>query len=447
MCDSGSQQPNKSARSLLPYLLAAALFGTWLLSACQGSGAAPVGEESVTSTDGPVTTESAATLTGASDTVDPGEDRQLVIWAPDFFSRDREASSDRVMDAAFAQFEQRHPSTRIEVQPKALAGETSVFAYLRSAQRVAPDILPDIVLLNASELWQAAELGLISTLTSDDVAGMAEFYPFAIQAVAYNGEIWGVPYVSDLLHAIDQHAATDATPLTWADLLASDSTYLFPAGSRDGYANDSVLLQYVGAGGQLLEDGTVSNPDAMEAVFEFYLRGIQQGNIPAEIEQYAGLNSVWQAFGDGRADMADTSSTLLLSQGDPVAEMAYTPAPTLTGEPVTLANTWAFAILTTDPEQRVLAIDLLATVLDPAVHGAWSQFVHRLPTQRAALEEWTSGSDYFAYLRDRMVPVAISAPNGRLYEEFTVRLQDALRGILNGSLTPAEAVLEVRAGP
>ena len=401
----------------------------------------------MTSTGVPAIEESAAIVTGANDTADPREDRQLVIWTPDFFSRDREASSDQVMDAALAQFEQKHPSTRVEVQPKALTGETSVFAYLRSAQRVAPDILPDIVLLNVSELWQTAELGLITSLTANDIAGMADFYPFATQAVTYNGEIWGVPYVTDLLHAVDQRAATDATLLTWADLLASDSTYLFPAGSRDGYANDSVLLQYVGAGGQLLEDGTVSNPDALEAVFEFYLSGIQQGNIPAEVEQYAGLNSVWQAFGDGRADMADTSSTLLLSEGDPIAELGYTSVPTLTGEPVTLANTWAFAILTTDPEQRELAIELLATVLDPAVHGAWSQFVHRLPTQRAALEEWTSGSAYFAYLRDQMVPVAISAPNGRLYEEFTVRLQDALRGVLNGSLTPAEAVLEVRAGP
>jgi ABC-type glycerol-3-phosphate transport system substrate-binding protein len=303
------------------------------------------------------------------------------------------------------------------------------------------------VLLDAAELWQTAELGLIMPLTADEAAMLNQLYPFAVQGVTYGGQIWGVPYVADLIHAAYQRAAIDEALLTWADLLESNHTYLFPAGSRDGYANASVLLQYVGAGGQLLEDGTVSNPDALEAVFEFYLSGMEQGHIPSEIEQYAGLNSVWRAFEEGLADMVDTSSTLLLNESDPAAEMGYASVPTLTGDSTTLANTWAFSIVSTDPDQRQLALDLVATLLDPTVQGAWSQFVHRLPTQPAALDQWASGSEYHLFLRDQMVPVAISVPNGRLFEQFTVRLQDALRGVLTGSLTPADAVLEVRAGP
>jgi ABC-type glycerol-3-phosphate transport system substrate-binding protein len=417
------------------------------LGACR-AGSPPAVEQ--TPTDLATDQALVATQTTESDSVEPppvAGDRQLVVWAPDFFLRSQENSADRTIDAALTQFEQNRPGVRIEVQPKALSGEASAFAYLQSAQQVAPDILPDVVLLRTDELWQAAELGLIPPLTDTERTALARFYPFAQQAVIYGEQAWGIPYAADLVHLAYHPDLVPSPPPTWEALQESGYSYLFPAGSRDGYANESALLQYLGAGGQLTEDGSVTNPDALEAVFEFYLEGIQQGVIPEEIEQYAGLASVWTEFAEQQADMADIATTSLLTINEATANIGYRFVPTLNGSRVSLADTWAFAVLAQEGEQRRVALELLDVLLEPTIHGEWSQLAHRLPTQAAALELWPSSNDYYVFLRNEVAPLAASQPNGRLYQEFSIRFQEALRGVLNGSLTPADAVLQVRGGP
>ena len=182
-------------------------------------------------------------------------------------------------------------------------------------------------------------------------------------------------------------------------------------------------------------------------VFEFYLEGIQQGGIPEEIEQYASLASVWTEFAEKQADMADIATTSLLTINEATANVGYRFVPTLNGSRVSLAETWAFAVLAQEGEQRRVAVELLDVLLEPAIHGEWSQLAHRLPTQPAALDLWPSSNEYYAFLRSEAAPLATSQPNGRLYQEFSIRFQEALRGVLNGSLTPADAVLQVRSGP
>lgn len=394
------------------------------------------------------TVEDAALSSSTEESAEaPADARQLVIWAPPFMSITQDSNADAVLAAAITQFEQDHPNVRVEIQTKEESGTSSAFNYLRSAQKAAPSVLPDIALLSTDELWQAAELGLIPPLERSDLARMGDFYTFARQAVAFEDQILGVPYVADMLHLVYHQGNPETPPRTWEMLFDLKQPYLFPAASPDGYSNDSLLLQYVGAGGELLESGEVSNPAALEAVFEFLMDGRELGVIPPEVDGYARLQTVWEAFLASDNGMADTSVHLILSRQDTPETSDYGVVPTLIGEPTTIARTWAFAILSDDPEQRELALALIQALLEPSVHGSWSQFSARTPTQPAAFDAWSTGNAYYEFLRSELAPVAVAIPNGRRFADFSARLQEAQHKVLSGQSTPADAALDVQVTP
>ena len=133
---------------------------------------------------------------------------------------------------------------------KAQYGPAGLFNYLRSGQKAAPSVLPDVVVLNSHELWQAVELGLIQPLEAGTVIQFGDFYPFALQASTYRNQLYGVPYAVELLHVVGPRDRS--LPATWAELLAQGAPqYLFQGAPADDELNASVLLHYVAAGAML----------------------------------------------------------------------------------------------------------------------------------------------------------------------------------------------------
>ena len=116
------------------------------------------------------------------------------------------------------------------------------------------------------------------------------------------------------------------------------------------------------------------------------------------------------------------------------------------GSPQTVARVWAFAILTNDPEQRALALDFIQLLLDPNVQGTWGQFAHCLPSQRQAFETWLNGNEYYEFLYNE-IDSAVALPNGPRFVEFSQRIQEAQHALLNGDVTPQEALQKMRSVP
>ncbi len=206
--------------------------------------------------------------------------RQLVVWLPEFAGYSEEGNAGEVLRSAFRQFEQRHAGVRVEVQEKAAYGPSDILTYLRSGQRVAPAILPDLVLLNSQQIWQLADLGLLSPMERPPMERSLDFYQFALDSAEYGGAWYGVPYAADLMHLSGFLTSEQTAPGTWNELLAAGDPHLYAAAGDDTYENGSVLLQYVGAGGQLLENGSTSSEEALGAVFEFEVAGSEAGVIP-----------------------------------------------------------------------------------------------------------------------------------------------------------------------
>ncbi|MCX6043942.1 MAG: extracellular solute-binding protein [Chloroflexi bacterium] len=371
---------------------------------------------------------------------------QLVVWVPDFFEAKPDANAGNVLQAVYRQFEQTNPGVHVDVHIKAESGEASMFSYLRSAQRVAPTILPDLVLLDTQYLWQIAELDLVHPITFTELGQNANFYPFARNAVTFKQQPYGIPYTADLIHAVYDAQVFTTTPATWATVLAMKQPYLFPAGIHDSLYDESLLLQYVGAGGQLLESGEINNLDAAKALLAFLAQGKAGGVIPDKALNLSSLNAIWMAFAAKPMGIANVSASLYLSQPKLPDGLNFDVVPTLTGQDSTIARTWAFAILTTDPERRQLAFRLANGFLDPSIQGRWTQLANHLPTSAAAWATWTNTGPYQEFLGHQL-EIATAIPAGRPFADFAKRLQAAQQNILHGQLSPEDAFVQLQAKP
>lgn len=369
----------------------------------------------------------------------PNANRTLVVWAPDFAGVSRNDNAGNVLTSALRRFELSHPGLRLETHVKAETGTASLLNHLRSAQRVAPSILPDLVLINTQQLWQLVDIGLVPPLAPAEQPALTGYYPFAWNAVAYRERSYGFPYAAEVIQQVYNPETDYSPPTTWREALAGTGPWRYPAAGGGLFDNATVLLQYAGAGGVLMEDGSVSDPDALSAVFRFLTSARNQEVIPADVVETATFDEVWAAYVALPTGMVSVDSTNFLAHGGVTPTGQFAPIPTENGQPLTIANTWALAILTSEETKRHDALELVAALLDPEVLGTWSQYANVLPTTQAALAQWAGLDNYTAFL-DVQLNAAIALPNGTAFDSFATEVIQAQIGVLTGNLTPAEAM-------
>jgi ABC-type glycerol-3-phosphate transport system substrate-binding protein len=362
---------------------------------------------------------------------------QLVVWLPAFTGLASEGSAGAILNNAFHQFEQRNPTIQLDIQVKADTGTASLFNFLRSAQQAAPTILPDLVLINTQQLWQIVDLGMVTPLQEDELQVEADFFPVASEAVLYHAQTMGIPYTVDIIHLAYDSDEIGSPPSNWSELLASERAFLFPA--AEVATPNAALLQYVGAGGVLLEDGTIRDPAVLEDYFTFVAEAHEQNIIPTSVLDMLGFNAVWRAYAEDRTGLANIQVMQFYPNTTGIKPPSYALTPTRDGNSVTIADTWAFAILTQDPQRRELALALIAELLAPEVQGPWSQAVARLPSQAEALAIWTQANEYRDFAQ-QLLDDAIAPPNGPAFAEFARRLQTAQAGIIREELTVEAAI-------
>ena len=441
--------PHKFFSALFPYVAAFVL--SILLTGCNFDSPKP--EESAVPVN--ESTETITTTVPLDGSISPSNQaRALVVWVPEFLDANPENTAGGVLQAAFTQFEQAQPGMRVEVQTKAEFGTSSLFNYVRSARAVAPLVLPDVILIDTQQLWRIVDMDLIVPLSDAELGEMGDIYPFAIDSVRYNDHFYGIPYVADVSHLAvltplgegsgTTEQATAEVPSDWIALLNSGQTYIFPASGIEGLSSSSLLLQYVGAGGQLSEGGATNNKEALVRVFNFLSAGSKSNTIVADSVDYSSLGAVWSRFLDSEINFADVSAAQYMANRESSQQTSYAQIPTLSGSPTTIGQTWAFAILTQDPERKALALELIQLLLEPSIQGLWSQFAHRLPTRQSALDTWEISPPYIDFLSVHL-DVAVAIPNGPAFADFSARLQAAQLAVINGEITPQDAASQVLA--
>jgi len=418
------------------------LFIAYLLAGCDSL----LGEEQ---TEQP-TPQPVASVTNG-DVESNNESRQLVLWAPEAFSPDLETPDGRMLDPVIAQFEQAHPNIFLQIDIKAESGEANVLRYLRSAQQNAPSILPDLVLLDTQQLWQVVDLGLVQPLSDAETIYLVDMYPSAVDAITYQETSYGFPYAMDMMHLAYDRNSVKRLPQNWDDLLEDQATYLFQMGLFTDekphiFSRTSLLLLYLGAGGTLIESGTAENRETLEAVVEFLAQGQAQGIITEPTEESELADFVWSALSTGDFAYANISANTYLDRYAIFDNIGFSAIPAKRETQQSLVRVWAFAILTNDPEQRALALDFVQRLLEPNLHGPWSQFAHYIPSQRQAFATWGSNNAYYKFLLNE-IENTVAIPNGPIFAEFVQRIQQAEQMFMSGEIMPEEALQKMLSLP
>lgn len=381
-----------------------------------------------------------------AETVITGEERSLIIWAPPFLMHPDEDSDSSSFGAVTNDFKEANPGVELTILAKAETGPSSLHDYVQSASQVAPAILPDIVLIETQHLWPLVEQLNIPALTADELGiHLESAYPFAQNAVAIQEQIYGIPYAASIIHMVyaseefqNQSIEIDI-PKSWPDLLSAETSYLFAAAGKDRASSDMLLLQYVGAGGQLSTDGSVGNAEALTALFNFMASGTESGLFPLQNREMSEDSAAWEEFIVSRLGMVNVRSEQYLGQHGVLTNTGYAAIPTRSGLAVTIGRVWAFAVITDEPSKRVLALKLIDRLLAPQVHGDWSQNSRRVPTHIDAFSTWGNEDPYYDFLRQQM-DIALAVPNGEAFAKLSQQIQAAQLSVLDGEMTAPEAV-------
>lgn len=363
--------------------------------------------------------------------------RPLTVWMPSSLSGAARPEVDQFIASATDAFARRYPNQTVEWVVKAEEGQASLLNYLRNAQRVAPTIVPDLLLLDAQQIWQVAELGLAQPLTVTGLTEREGFYPFAWDAVTIHDYYYGIPYFATPLHLVYNSQVLEYPPTTWSELVASGGQFAFAGAGSGGYADEWLLLQYTSAGGEI-GHGTTVNPEALALLFAAIAQGRTSGTIPPEVMTYSSDSAMWSALVAGQVDLASVAATIYLHERGVGSPFAVAPMPGIQGEVAPIASVYAFVVLADDSERQTQALALVDSLLAPDVHGRWAQAVDWLPVRPAALQSWVAKDAYIQFLQ-QLLEEATALPGDRSFADFSRRLQQVTSAVISGEMTPEAA--------
>ena len=337
---------------------------------------------------------------------------------------------------------------RVQVERKARYGKGGLLDFLRSAQPVAPSVLPDLVALDVAELEEAVAAGVLQPLApilDDSVTG--NLYPFAKEAGQFDGQLYAVQFLSDFDHAVYLPAQVDEPPGQWSDILARQMPYLFALGSPQGGASGratedlshAVLGQYLSAGATFGTDRRLLlEAQPLLNLLTFYEDGVQAGLIPPGAQELSDGEAVWGVFSQGKVPLACASARRYWT-GNATLNAGFASAPGMTGPAAAIAGGWALAVVTSDPQRQRAAAELIAWLLKPENASAWSTATGWLPTSPEAVQALGDGP-YPDFL-DTELAAARGLPIGSDSAASAARIQAAILSVVNGE-ADAEAATE-----
>jgi ABC-type glycerol-3-phosphate transport system substrate-binding protein len=382
-------------------------------------------------------------------------DGPLVVtwWAPDFLVGENGGASAALLGQYLREFEAAEGGkVRVNVVPKARYGKGGLLDLLRTAQPVAPAILPDLVALDNAELPTAAADGLLQPL--DDVLDPTiarNLYPFARQTGQFDGHLMAVPFLADVEHLVYDRTRVKTPPANWTDLFASAPiTYVFPLASPQPLTaggaetvQQTFVSQYLSAGGTLNSETRQLSLDenALLRVLNFYSQAQGSGILLPNAGEIASLDDSWNSFSQDGAPLAHVSARHYLAGRDSVKNSGFAPLPGYDGPAVPVASGWSLGIVSADPGRKRVAAALVAWLMAPERLGAWTQAAGWLPSLPQAWQAWDA-SPYTDFLNGQLA-AAVAGPAVLADPQVAVQLQKAITGVIHDNLDPKDAIRNI----
>ncbi|GAB4569956.1 MAG: hypothetical protein Kow0047_23390 [Anaerolineae bacterium] len=353
-----------------------------------------------------------------------------------------------ILAQQIADFGMQTTDGAIRVVVKKPFGKGGILDFLHTASAAAPSVLPDVVTIHSSELPIAVQSGLIQPLPAELAADLSsDFFPFARSIAEVGGSLYGIAWDADMEHVAFDARTLAATPSRWDEVLESDVRWAIPMGGNEGRVGNSILLQYMSAGGTLSDPVDIA---ALTRLLQFLDRGRRSGTIPDVALSLPNLDACWQALARGDVNMAEVKASRYLSQRADVPWAQPAASPTWDGTPITIGEGWILAIVTPDPERQRMALEFIRYLTTAERMAAWTAASHYLPARRSAFKFYRAPKeDGYPAFAASLLEAAVALPPGELPATLSRPLQTAVRQVLRGDAIPEEIIanLRVEVGP
>ncbi|MFZ0549137.1 MAG: extracellular solute-binding protein, partial [Candidatus Promineifilaceae bacterium] len=370
----------------------------------------------------------------------------LNVWVVNDVSPRIDVPGGQILTSQLASFDASHPDLELNVEIKMPTGQGGTLSYLRTGRTVAPDILPDLIILPTDQISKAAAEDLIyplDNLLSDDM--LADLYPAAATFAQSNGVYYGYPFaLNNLTHIVSSSAVTETLPATWDEFIAiPNGQFAFPAAGTSG--GELALRFYMAAGGTLANEANepLLEVGPLTIALNQFSRGRSSSFILLQSSNLTTFSEVWQLLESGNANIIQTEYSQYLNGRTNVPGNSYSAIPGFEGRLSPLVKGWAWAISTPDSARQETAAELLTWLASGPNLGEWSAAGSVLPARRAAFEEWTTSDAYLSFLQSELER-AQAFPNAAT-SSIVSALSTAVFDVISSAKSPQTAAEEAAA--
>jgi ABC-type glycerol-3-phosphate transport system substrate-binding protein len=373
------------------------------------------------------------------------EDEGLILtfWTVEPVSPGAEDQVGAFIDSSLQTFEDNQANIKIKLLTKKASGKGGVLDFLRTAKEAAPSILPDVAIIDVTDLSQAYNDSLIQPLENRlDRSIVQDLLPAARRMGTVNNRLVGVPIGLEMEHTIYNIQVFTTPPLLWADVLSGTAKYLFPAKGVNGLVNDATLAQYFSLGGTFRndQDGLKINEQALQDVLGFYKDALDLGIIDASLLDAAALEELWPVYLDGQAGITQISVKQYLTNRGVLKDSAFAPLPVRDPKhpPVTITRSWALVLVTTEVDRQRVALRLIEWFLSTSNNATWNSLNNSIPTRDTAYKQLASDDPYWAFLAEQLNK-AQPKPSFANYDQVGRIFQQAIEQVIRGEANPDQA--------
>lgn len=421
----------------------------FILTACQSSGFAneqsqtlPAVQVTTTVFSGVVPTVSVTPTLVVTAT--PTETvTTLTFWTVEAVSPKVEGEAGRFVRDGIQTFERNNPDLKVNLMLKKASGKGGVLDFLRTAKGVAPTVLPDVAVMNATDLPQAYAEGLIHPLDNRlDRSIVQDLLPAARRMGTFNERLIGVPLGLEMEHTVYNTKMLAEAPLLWTDVLSSNTKYLFPAKGINGLVNDVTLSQYFSAEGVFRTDeGELTiNDQVLRQVLNFYQQALVQGVIDSDILQAATTEELWPVYLKSGAGIAQISVRQYLADRSSLNNTTFAalPVQNRNNTPVSISHGWTLVLVTEDVARQRAALRLIEWFLSSSNNAIWNNLNYSIPTRDTAYKQLAGDDPYWVFLTEQLNN-AQPQPAFDGYSQVGRIIQQAIEQVVRGEASPEEA--------
>jgi multiple sugar transport system substrate-binding protein len=424
-------------------MIAVVVFGI----SCQSIPANDIAEQTPAATE---TATRAATQTPRSTPTAPlptdtpeGTTLNLVFWTVEPISPLAEDEASRFFVDTVRNFERANPDVEVTVLVKKSTGKGGVLDFLRTSNNVAPTILPDIVIMNATDLQPATAEQLITPLDGKlDRSIVQDLLPAARRVGTVNETLMGVPLGIDMEHSVYNTTVYTATPILWTDVISKERAYLFPAKGNNGLVNDVSLSHYFAAGGRLLNDEGQPKLDEqpLRAVLGFYQQLLEQGVIDGTLLEADSTTDLWPSYLEGGKGLSQVSLREYLETREQLlaSEPSAPPLPSDEDVPVGIMHAWVLALVSEDVVRQDAALKLIESFLETNSNAAWNDINKSIPVRDSSYQQLAGDDPYWQFLTTQL-NTARPEPRFDGYDRVGRIFQQAIEQVIQGEATAEEA--------